>query len=178
MSERAPVLILPGLYNSGPEHWQSRWEANHPEFVRVLQEDWDQPRCADWIARLGDAILRTPDAVLVAHSSACALVGHWVNSGREGRVRGALLVGPSDTEAPSYPRGPEGFAPMPLVRLPFSSIVVATTNDPYVSLERAKAFAAAWGSRLHVVEGGGHLNSESRLGDWPEGYGLLEELRQ
>ncbi|MCA3663052.1 MAG: alpha/beta hydrolase, partial [Methylobacterium sp.] len=23
----ASILILPGFMNSGPEHWQSRWEA-------------------------------------------------------------------------------------------------------------------------------------------------------
>ena len=174
---KARVLVLPGLFNSGPEHWQSRWEAAHRDFERVLQDDWDTPRCADWVARLDEALGRTPDSVLVAHSSACALVGHWARSGSQHRVRGALLVGPSDTEAPSYPSGPVGFDPMPLARLPFPSIVVASTDDPYVSLERAAVFASAWGSRLHVVKGGGHLNSTSGLGDWPEGLSLLDELR-
>jgi len=174
----APVLILPGLYNSGPEHWQSRWEVAHPAFRRVLQEDWETPRCADWVARLEEAVLGTPDAVLVAHSSACALVAHWVKSGPRGRARAALLVGPSDPEAESYPRGPVGFAPMPLARLPFPSIVVSSTDDPYVTAERASAFATAWGGRLILVERAGHLNAASGLGDWPAGYALLEELRR
>jgi predicted alpha/beta hydrolase family esterase len=173
----APVLILPGLYNSGPQHWQSRWEALHPGLRRVVQDDWDKPRCADWVARLEERVLETPDAVLVGHSSACALVAHWVKSGPKGRARAALLVGPSDPEAPSYPEGPTGFAPMPLVALPFPSIVVASTDDPYVSVDRARVFASAWGSRLEIVEGGGHLNSASGLGDWPHGFRFLQELR-
>ncbi len=173
----APVLILPGLYNSGPAHWQSRWELLHPEFRRVNQDEWERPRCADWIARLDEAISATPDAVLVAHSSSCALVAHWVASGHTDRVRAALLVAPSDPEAPSYPAGPTGFAPMPLVRLPFPSIVVASTDDYYVALPRAEQFAAAWGSRLVTVGPVGHINGDSGLGDWPTGFALLEELR-
>lgn len=174
----APVLILPGLYNSGPDHWQSRWESAHPAFRRVMQDDWERPSCADWVARLDAAIRDTPDAVLVAHSSSCALVAHWVAGGGSGRVRGALLVAPSDIEAASYPAGPTGFAPMPLRRLPFPSVLVASTDDPYVTLTRARTFADEWGSRLVTVGDAGHINSQSGLGDWPTGFTLLEELRR
>jgi predicted alpha/beta hydrolase family esterase len=173
-----PVLILPGLYNSGPDHWQSRWESVHPEFRRVLQDDWERPRCADWTARLEAAVLATPGAVLVAHSSSCALVAHWAGTAGSGRVRGALLVAPSDTEAASYPAGPTGFDPMPLARLPFPSILVASTDDQYVTLERARTFADAWGSRLVTVSDAGHINGQSGLGDWPAGFALLQELRR
>ena len=174
----APVLILPGLYNSGPDHWQSRWESAHSGFRRVMQDDWEGPRCADWVARLDAAVLATPDAVLVAHSSSCALVAHWAGTGASGRVRGALLVAPSDPEAASYPAGPTGFAPMPLTRLPFPSVVVASTDDPYVTPERARTFAESWGSRLVTVGDAGHINSQSGLGDWPAGFALLQELRR
>jgi predicted alpha/beta hydrolase family esterase len=174
----APVLVLPGLYNSGPEHWQSHWESAHPQFRRVMQDDWELPRCSDWIARLDAAVRAMPDAVLVAHSSSCALVAHWAGAAGSGRVHGALLVAPSDTEAASYPAGPTGFAPMPLHRLPFPSVVVASPNDPYVTLERARQFAEGWGGRLVAVADAGHINSQSGLGDWPAGFVLLQELRR
>jgi predicted alpha/beta hydrolase family esterase len=174
----APVLILPGLYNSGPDHWQSRWESAHPAFRRVMQDDWERPRCLDWVARLEAAAQATPDAVLVAHSSSCALVAHWAGTGGAARIRGALLVAPSDTEAASYPAGPTGFAPMPLRRLPFPSVVVASTDDQYVTLERARRFAEGWGSRLVTVGDAGHINCQSGLGDWPAGFALLQELRR
>src|SRR5205823_15083648 len=47
------TLILPGLYNSDPGHWQSRWEARDETMERVIQDDWETPHCADWVARLG-----------------------------------------------------------------------------------------------------------------------------
>jgi uncharacterized protein len=69
------------------------------------------------------------------------------------------------------------FVPVPLEPLPFASIVVAGSNDPYVSVERAQTFARAWGSRFVVIDGAGHLNTDSGHGEWPEGRRLLDELR-
>jgi len=173
------VLILPGLYDSGPDHWQSHWEREHPGFVRVRQRDWETPDRAEWVATLEAAIASSPEpAVLVAHSTSCCLVAHWAaaHPTSSPRVKGALLVAPSDVEAPSYPVGPTGFAPTPLAPLPFPSIVVASTDDVYVTVERAERFAAAWGSRFEVVGALGHLNSASGLGSWPQGLAWLEEL--
>jgi predicted alpha/beta hydrolase family esterase len=128
-----------------------------------------------------DAAIASADApvVLVAHSSSCALVAHWArdaSAGQLARVRGALLVAPSDPEGPSYPAGPTGFAPMPLGRLPFRSIVVASTDDIYVTAEQARTYAAAWGSTLVDVGAAGHINAASDLGDWMAGRVLLAEL--
>jgi predicted alpha/beta hydrolase family esterase len=117
--------------------------------------------------------------VLAAHSLGCTLVARFADRAAEAtraRVRGALLVAPSDVDAPSYPKGTEGFAPMPLERLPFPSIVVASSDDEYVGLERARLFARSWGSRFVEAGAHGHLNSASRLGMWPLGQGLLDEL--
>jgi predicted alpha/beta hydrolase family esterase len=173
------ILLLPGLYNSGPKHWQTRWKAEYPEFVRVEQRDWETPDRREWVETLQKAIAADPaPAVLVGHSTSCCLVAHWAAAHPESvpMIRGALLVAPSDVEAPSYPSGPTGFAPMPLAPLPFPSIVVASTNDEYVSLPRAAQFALAWGSRLEVLGALGHINSDSDLGLWPEGFALLREL--
>jgi predicted alpha/beta hydrolase family esterase len=174
---KSPILILPGLYNSGPNHWQTIWERLDPGFRRVIQKDWEAPSCSDWVEALQSAVTRTPGAVLVAHSSACALVAHWAQRCSPDGILGALLVAPSDPGGPNYPKGPTGFAPMPMARLPFPSVVVASTNDIYVTTERAAAFASAWGSRLVNIGAAGHINGDSGLGSWPAGLELLEGLR-
>ncbi len=173
------ILLVPGLWNSGLEHWQSYWERERTDCRRVLQQDWETPRRGDWVAVLEAAVARgSLPVVLAAHSLGCALVAHWAHgSGHLAKVRGALLVAPSDVEAPSYPAGPTGFAPMPLEKLPFPSIVVMSTDDQYVTPSRARQFAGAWGSRIVDVGPKGHINSASRLGMWPEGFALVEELR-
>jgi predicted alpha/beta hydrolase family esterase len=174
------VLLIPGLWNSGPDHWQSHWEKGRKDCLRVVQRDWETPRAADWIAALERAVLDAAGpVVLAAHSLGCTLVARFAAAAAEvarTRVRAALLVAPSDVDAPSYPKGTAGFTPMPLHRLPFPSTVVASSDDEYVTLERARLFARSWGSRFVEAGAQGHLNSASKLGMWPLGQGLLDEL--
>lgn len=175
------TLILPGLGNSGLDHWQSHWERRDSTCIRVMQENWDTPACADWVARLETTTAASGvPLILVSHSSSCALVAHWVTTAPSeslSKVRGALLVAPSDPDGPNYPVGPSGFSPMPDQPLPFPTIVVASDDDPYVSLDRAAEFAAQWGAMLITMHAAGHINAASGHGAWPDGFQLLESLR-
>ncbi|HEU4776029.1 MAG TPA: alpha/beta hydrolase [Telluria sp.] len=171
------VLTLSGLWNSGPDHWQTHWEHKHPAFVRVPHRDYNNPVRDEWVDELDAAIAASEGPpILVAHSLGCQLVVQWAKSGSQLRIAGALLVAPSDTEAASYPVPPNGFAPIPLDKLPFPSIVVASSNDAFVSVARARQFADAWGSRFVEIGNAGHINGDSKLGDWPVGAQLLDEL--
>lgn len=170
------VLTIPGLWNSGPQHWQTHWEAKHG-WQRVQQRDWDRPDRDEWVRTLQAAVeSRTAPPVLAAHSLGCSLVGQWVaDTGGDG-VAGAFLVAPSDIEAPDYPEEGRSFSRMPLVRLPFPSVVVASTDDPYVTLDRARMFADAWGARLVTIGPAGHINGASGYGPWPEGEAMLQQF--
>ncbi|MFI5156727.1 MAG: RBBP9/YdeN family alpha/beta hydrolase [Chitinophagales bacterium] len=172
----AKVFILPGLNNSGATHWQSQWEKAYG-FTRINQDDWDTPSCADWLERIDQHLSRLADKeiLLVGHSLACCTIAHWANASRR-FIKGALLVGPSDVEAPSYPKGTTGFSPMPLQEIQFPTVVLASTNDEYVSVERAQYFADQWKSKLVWVGEKGHINSASNLGRWQEGYEWLLKL--
>ncbi|HKY36325.1 MAG TPA: alpha/beta hydrolase [Polyangiaceae bacterium] len=171
----APVLILPGYGGSGPEHWQTRWEALHPEYRRVEVPDWNQPDLDVWVKALGDAAAPLGEPpVIVAHSLGCLVVAHF--AGRGGSVRAALLVAVPDPSGPEFPPEARGFADLPLVPLGFRSRVVASRNDPYGSFELSARCARAWGSELSDVGALGHINADSGLGDWPEGERLLSDL--
>jgi uncharacterized protein len=172
-----PVLTVPGLWNSGPQHWQTHWEAKHPSFRRVQQRGWDHPDRDEWVATLDAAVrVAAEPPVLAAHSLGCALVAQWAADCGGAAVRGAFLVAPSDVEAPGYPVEGRSFSHMALSRLPFPSIVVASTNDEYVSMERVQLFANAWGSRLVIIGDAGHINGASGYGPWPEGEAMLLEF--
>lgn len=178
-SSAPAVLLIPGLYNSGPEHWQTFWQRERADCLRLEQAEWNTPRREDWVATLERAVADAKrPVVLAAHSLACILVAYWARSGGAslGNVRGALLVAPSDTEAPGFPAGTVGFAPMPRERLPFPSVVVASTNDTYITMARVTGLAADWGARLVNVGAKDHLGSAAKLDSWPEGQALLEEL--
>jgi predicted alpha/beta hydrolase family esterase len=169
------VLTAPGLGSSGPLHWQTLWE-QQPGIHRIEQQNWDAPVCADWVAQIErDVAAAGPQVVVVAHSLACIALVHWAAQTRL-KIRGALLVAPADAERPGFPETAIGFSPIPLQPLPFKSIVVSSTNDEYTTLERARYFANAWGSRFVNTGPKGHINASSGLGDWPEGQKLLKEL--
>jgi predicted alpha/beta hydrolase family esterase len=171
------VLILPGIGNSGPEHWQSHWEQANSRYTRVHQADWDNPICADWVAALEDSVNRSgTDTILVAHSLACLLVAHWAAHTKL-QIKAALLVAVPNPKGPIFPTQAIGFDPLPVLRLPFKSTVIASTNDPYGGIAYAEECAAIWGSNLVNIGESGHINSASGLSAWPEGHRLLQQLK-
>lgn len=170
-----PVLILPGLGGSGPEHWQSRWEALEPAYRRVAMPDWDRPQLDVWLAVLDAAVDAAPaPPVIVAHSLGCLTLAHWAARGRTARA--ALLVAVPDPERAQFPAVARSFAPAPLAPIRFPTRVVASHDDEYASFEFAERCARAWGSRFTDLGYSGHINADSGLGDWPGGRELLLEL--
>lgn len=174
---KIPVLTVAGLWNSGPEHWQTAWEKKYPSCTRVQQRDWDHPDRDEWVAALDAAITSQKEPpVLAAHSLGCCLVAQWAADRGGSGVRAAFLVAPSDVEAPGYPVEGRSFSAMPLKKLPFPSVLITSTNDEYVSIDRAVRFGRAWGSRIVVIGPAGHINAASGYGPWPEGERMLLEF--
>jgi uncharacterized protein len=175
------ILLLPGWQNSGPTHWQSRWEALHGD-RRVDQHDWMRPLRGDWSARLEEEVLAAPGPVaLVAHSIGCILVAAWAAHSRHAasKVAAALLVAPGDLERDDLRQMIPGWAPIVRQPLPFASLVIAAADDPYCNVDRSRGMARDWNARfIDFGPGGGHLNGESGLGDWPQGRKLLDDLLQ
>jgi predicted alpha/beta hydrolase family esterase len=173
----SPVLILPGIGNSGPQHWQSLWEQSHPNFSRVQQRDWDKPVCDEWVAALEAAVKHAgPQVILVAHSLGCLTIAHWA-SRPHSPVAAALLVAVPDIKGENTPEGITGYSHTPTLPLPFRSTVVISSDDPYGSAQHAEHLAQAWGSRVVNIGNRGHINASSGLGKWSEGFALLEQLR-
>ena len=169
-------IILPGSGGSDPAHWQSRWEDANPAMRRFRPSSWDLPDFTDWLAALEAAVIAAPEPpVLVAHSLSCLLIAHWQKISQR-PVKAALLVGVPDPASAVFPEYGMAFAKLPEGKLRFASLVVTSTNDPYGSAEYAEARATQWGSRLAVIGPFGHINAESGLGDWPEGFALLDGL--
>lgn len=192
-------LILPGWQNSGLDHWQSLWE-KQLSAQRVQQHDWMRPLRGDWITRLEDHLLsiserstqeirRLPaentlktdekDILLMAHSLGCHLVSAWAALSKQThRIKGALLVAPPDGSRENFPPELKSWRPPVLQKLPFPSICVISSNDPFCELQPGKDMAAAWGSSLFEIGDKGHINADSALADWPQGRALIAKLSQ
>ncbi len=164
------VILVPGLNDSGADHWQTRWQAAHPEFWRVSQDDWSNRDLPAWAARVDQ--LRALDArpsLLVAHSFGCLAALYSIVANPRG-VAGAFLAAPADPDK-------FGVGAMLLSSvLGCPTLVVSSTNDPWMRAEQAAWWARRWGSELHNAGALGHINAESGLGDWPEGQEKLQLL--
>lgn len=168
-----PLIIIPGWRDSGPGHWQSLWAEQLAGAVRVTQVDWITPSRKAWVASITHTILEQDSpVVVVAHSLGCIATTHLPPEATE-RIKGALLVAPADPER----RGIlADFAPVPYQPLPYRSIIVASSNDPYCPIRTAGAYARSWNSELVRLQAAGHINIESGFGDWPLGLALLQSL--
>lgn len=174
MSRIAPrIIIVPGWRNSAAEHWQSLWAHELPHAERVVQDDWITPKRQDWVATLEALILSRPEpVVVVAHSLGCITTTYLGDAAAQ-RIQSALLVAPADPERRAHLAD---FAPVPYATLPYRSIVVASTNDPYCPIRLAGAYARAWGSEFVRLPNAGHINVDSGHGHWPLGRALLQSL--
>ena len=165
------ILIVPGWTNSGPDHWQTRWQARLKTSSRVEQADWERPDRKLWTEQLLAAVAaaRKP-VVLVAHSCGVAAVTHAAAKLHDDRVIGAFLVAPaSEAAMAGIPGVDPAFTPYPRDPLPFPSLLVASRNDPHCPYEDAGDMALNWGSTLVDAGDAGHINTASGHGPWPEG---------
>ena len=174
------ILTVPGLGGSGPSHWQTLWEQSRPDTTRVELGMWDAPHRNAWVTKLDQAIRQAQaPVVLAAHSLGCLAVAWWAELAGQPfgwPVAGALLVAPADVDRTGAPHALSTFSPTPARPLPFPSILVSSSDDPWISSHRSRELANAWGS-FHIDAGPqGHLNAASGIGWWEEGQALLDRV--
>ncbi|RDC56900.1 serine hydrolase family protein [Pedobacter chinensis] len=105
----------------------------------------------------------------------CSAIANWTKQYQK-QIKGALLVAPSDLEAPQYTFSTVGFDHVPLAKINFKTLVVASSNDEWVTLERARFFADNWGSEFINIGNAGHINAASGYSEWPAGPEILKTL--
>ncbi|MHA6288785.1 RBBP9/YdeN family alpha/beta hydrolase [Maricaulis sp. CAU 1757] len=177
----AELLIVPGLGNASPFHWQSRWQDKMSTARRVEQDNWDSPQCEAWVDRLVAEVDRAEQRViLIAHSVGVLTVAHAAPRFGEGQVAGAFLVGASDWERPEYKEkyGEHGFDPVPRKPLGFPGLMLASSNDPTCNIIKAEAWARDWNVRFGNAGEAGHFEPESGHGPWPEGLMAFAKFTQ
>ncbi len=165
-----PAFVVPGLHGSAAGHWQTTWQQHCPALGRIRQDHWDVPSLPAWSQRVADVLAGTDGpAVLVAHSFGCLATVHAALY-RDVQIACALLVAPAEPAK----FGVDGV----LTRrpLPCPSVLVASSNDPWLRIDRARNWAQLWGSEFVDIGALGHINADSDLGIWGTGQELLQKL--
>lgn len=176
MQQQTTHVFLAGIGNSGPDHWQRHWHQRRGNGVWVEHASWDAPERDLWVKDLDDALasIRGPK-VLVAHSLGCLLLTEWAREHQDSSITGALLVAVPDVDGTNFPADARGFSAPAHAPLPFPTVLVASEDDPYGTLDHSTVVAGGLGSRLVNVGLKGHINADSGLGDWREGQSLVQD---
>lgn len=162
------IVIVPGLNNSGPQHWQSWLEARVQANARITLSDWATPDLKGWTEAVLDALDQAgPGAILVAHSFGCLATIRALQRNRR-NARGALLVAPADPV--KFHLDPGTFS----LPLPIRTVLVGSENDPWMASWAARELADALGAEYLNLGRVGHINVESGHGPWP---GVLKLVR-
>ena len=167
------VLIVPGVGDSGPEHWQTWLQQHYRSALRVCQHDWTVPDIERWADCVVECLAHAPRGpwIAVAHSFGCLALVRALRRGAPG-IEGAVLVAPAD------PLKFGASAALPCERLPVATTLVASRTDPWMPFGSAVNWSRVWGSQLVDLGDAGHINAESGHGAWPLGRHLVERQIQ
>jgi predicted alpha/beta hydrolase family esterase len=163
-------VLVPGRYDSGPEHWQSCWERCLPIWRRITLQNWQDPDVDRWVGAIARLTARNERRTILVGHSLGALASCCMAADHPARVAGLMLV------APAEPAKFEAEERVPAGPLPVPSVLVASHNDPFMSFRRAEHWARTWGSELVDLGEAGHINVEAGFGPWTYGLELLRRL--
>lgn len=169
----AKLVLVPGIGNSGPGHWQSSWEGLFAGSVRISPASWTEPALDDWIGaidRVADGA--GTDTVFVCHSLGCLAFLHWAAATAK-PWQGAFLVGIPDARGANFPAAAAGFELSNTKAAARPMLALASSDDPYDPDGAGAALAERAGGTVIGLGARGHVNEASGLGDWREGQALF-----
>jgi predicted alpha/beta hydrolase family esterase len=178
MSYKAPrVLIIPGLHDSGPAHWQTWLQGQYRDARRVTQRDPSRPELERWAERIQRVLEaaavpgESGEWLAVAHSFGCLALARHLADHPASPIREALFVAPAE---------PDKFGladALPQQRLPRRSRLLASSNDPWMSATSAARWAHRWGASYSNLGAVGHINAEAGFGPLPVAKSWVEAAR-
>jgi len=171
------VLLLHGWGGSDFPHWQS-WlageiakEYGEVKFLRF--SDYDEPKLGVWMDELKVGLESFKPDIVITHSLANTLWFHLCNTQNTRDVKKLYLVAPPSINC-KVEELKEFFPVKPPKNLHAKeTLLITSTNDPYMSIEEANALQKELGVEMKMLENAGHINSDSGFGEWPW---ILKEL--
>lgn len=172
------ILILHGWGGSDFPHWQS-WLAaeiakNYGCVSFLKFSNIDFPQKDAWMRELIKEIEEFKPTVAVCHSLANILWFHICNELKIIKLEKLFLVAPPSLECKIEEL--KSFFPckIPTNLYAKEAVIMASTNDPYMSVNEAESLQTALNIPMVVLDGAGHINTDSGYGEWPW---ILEEIK-
>lgn len=166
------TLILHGWGGSDFPHWQSylagELAKDYGTVSFPLLRDKGAPQKDVWIKQVREILEDFRPDTVVCHSLANTLWFHLCHEGKITRVKRLFLVAP-----PSLTTQMEEVSTFFPITVPQNvyaeeTILITSTNDPYMDKEEADDLAKQLNVEHIVLEGAGHINATSGFGAWSE----------
>jgi len=173
------VLLLHGWGGSDYPHWQS-WLAGElakdygcVNFLRF--SNVDEPKLDLWMREAKAALDDFRPDIVLCHSLANTLWFHLSHQEKlSHQIEKLYLVAPPSLRC-EIPELQEFFpVKVPTNLYAKKTLLITSTNDPYLTQTEAKALQKELDVPMKVIENGGHINAESGYGEW---RWILEELK-
>ena len=188
---RPRVVVLHGAHGAPDTNWfpwlHGALEAQGLEVVRPRLPTPQGQSLTAWLDAYDRAVADLPPAptVLVGHSLGAAFALHLVERAAKpvtglflaAGFIGALGLPDYDPINASFFAAPFDWAGI-RARKGRACRCWAGDDDPYVPLARSREMADHLGAELEVVPGGGHLNTETGLTDFPQLRDAVLELQK
>lgn len=172
------ILILHGWGGSDFPHWQS-WLASEiakdygcVSFLKLSNSDF--PNKKEWIEELTEELKNFKPNIVVCHSLANILWFHLCHELKISQVKKLFLVAPPSLECNVEEL--KSFFPckIPTNLYAKDTLLVTSTNDPYMGLDEATLLAKSLGVEMVILQNAGHINTDGGYGEWPW---MLEEIK-
>ena len=179
MKNNKKILILHGWGGSDFPHWQS-WLAGElakdygcVNFFKFTNPD--TPELGIWKKELLEQLQEFKPDIVICHSLANTLWFHICNDNdvQIEPVEKLFLVAPPSLKCKIDEL--KSFFPL---QLPTNldakeTLLVASSNDPYISLDEIKTIQEKLAINTKILNDAGHINSDSGYGEW---RWILEEV--
>lgn len=173
------VLLLHGWGGSDYPHWQA-WLAS--ELARDYGQvsffefsNYDFPNLQVWSNELVDHLDQFKPDIVICHSLANTLWFHLCNNNAiSTKIQKLFLVAPPSMSCDIEEL--KSFFPLktPLKLNSQESLLITSTNDPYLTVEEANTLQKELKIEMKVIDNGGHINTDSGYGKWPW---ILEKVK-
>ena len=172
------ALLLHGWGGSDFPHWQS-WLAGEIAkdygCVNFLKfSNFDEPKLHNWMQELQVALNDFKPDIVICHSLANTLWFHACNTQEIQEIEKLYLVAPPSLTCKVNELSEFFPVNVPSKLYAKSTLLISSSNDPYMSIKEAKALQESLDVKMEIIENAGHLNADSGYGKWEW---ILQELK-
>jgi predicted alpha/beta hydrolase family esterase len=177
------AILIHGWEEKPEGHWlpwvgeqlkKKGWQVDIPEMPNTKN-----PKLDEWLAKL-ESLAPNGNTMLIGHSLANALILKYLEKPNT-KIKGAVMVAAWDWLMEDVKEFHEtffesGFDYQQIKEKHVPLIIVNSTTDPWIDIEKAKPMAGKLGAKFVAVENAGHFMDRNGYKEFPQLVTIIENI--